>query len=59
MKIALVRKNYSPYGGAENYLKLAARGLKAKGHNVFIFSAGNWPDDVYAFCSVKTPNKPS
>lgn len=58
MKIALIRKNYSPYGGAENYLRLVAKGLKAKGHDVHIFSAGNWPKKSCYVHRVRTIKKP-
>jgi len=59
LKIALIRKNYSPYGGAENYLRLVAQGLKAKGHDVHIFSAGNWPEKSGYVHRVRTIKKPS
>jgi len=39
MKIALIRKNYTPYGGAENYLTIVAKRLEAQGKEVHIFSA--------------------
>lgn len=74
MKIALIRKNYNPYGGAENYLKLVAKGLKAKGNDVYIFTASNWPDDPFTplekkshpisltgftVCKIRSVGKPS
>ena len=59
MKIALIRKNYSSYGGAENYLRLVAKGLNAKGHDVHIFSASNWHDNAFSVHRIKTLNKPS
>ncbi len=59
MKIALIRKNYSSYGGAENYLRLVAQGLNAKGHDVHIFSASNWHDNAFPVHRIKTLNKPS
>jgi UDP-glucose:(heptosyl)LPS alpha-1,3-glucosyltransferase len=59
LRIALIRKNYSPYGGAENYLKLVAKGLKTKGHDVHIFSASNWPEESGYVHRVRTIKKPS
>lgn len=59
MRIALIRKNYNPYGGAENYLKLIAKELKTKGHDVFIYSAGNWPERSYQIHKVRAIKKPS
>ena len=58
MKIALIRKNYTQFGGAENYLKQIARKLTAKNHNVTIFSSGKWPDN-FSLRKVKTLRKPS
>lgn len=42
MKIALVRRKYSPFGGAERYLGDLAGHLVQAGHEVHIFSA-QWP----------------
>jgi UDP-glucose:(heptosyl)LPS alpha-1,3-glucosyltransferase len=58
MKIALVRKNYTPYGGAENYLKLVADGLASRGHEVQIFSSADWPEG-YSVTKVRSLRKPS
>lgn len=44
MKIAIVRKKYSPYGGAERYLHLLAGHLVRQGHEVHIF-ANQWSGD--------------
>lgn len=38
MKIAFVRKSYTPYGGAERYLAQLAERLSAQGHDVHIFA---------------------
>jgi UDP-glucose:(heptosyl)LPS alpha-1,3-glucosyltransferase len=59
LKIALVRKNYTHYGGAENYLKLMAQELTAKGHDVTIFSSSEWPPGPYTVRKIKSRNKPS
>lgn len=42
MKIAFIRKNYTPYGGAEKYLSLVSKVLEAQGSEVHIFSANKW-----------------
>lgn len=42
MKIAIIRKKYNPYGGAERYLNLLASNLVREGHDVHIF-ANKWP----------------
>ena len=42
MKIAIIRKKYNPFGGAERYLNLLASHLVREGHDVHIF-ANKWP----------------
>ncbi len=42
MKIALIRRRYSPHGGAEKYVDRLAQKLLSLGHEVHLFSAG-WP----------------
>jgi UDP-glucose:(heptosyl)LPS alpha-1,3-glucosyltransferase len=42
LKIAIVRKKYNPFGGAERYLHLLAGHLLKEGHEVHIF-ANRWP----------------
>jgi len=59
MKIALVRKNYTPYGGAENYLRLVAGKLAGLGHEIDIFSSTDRPDPDFKIRRVKTLRKPS
>lgn len=59
MKIALIRKNYTPYGGAENYLKQVAAGLSGKGHDIHILSAGDWADAAFHVHKIKTASSPS
>lgn len=44
MKIAIVRKRYNPFGGAERYLNLLAAHLHRQGHEVHIF-ANRWADN--------------
>jgi UDP-glucose:(heptosyl)LPS alpha-1,3-glucosyltransferase len=41
MKIAFVRKSYTPYGGAERYLARLIESLGERGHEIHIF-AHNW-----------------
>jgi UDP-glucose:(heptosyl)LPS alpha-1,3-glucosyltransferase len=60
LKIALIRKNYTPYGGAENYLKLIAERLKAKGHEIHVISSmDKWSEGVFTVQKVKSVSKPS
>lgn len=42
MKIAIVRKKYNPFGGAERYLNLLSAHLVREGHEVHVF-ANQWP----------------
>jgi UDP-glucose:(heptosyl)LPS alpha-1,3-glucosyltransferase len=42
MKIALIRRRYSPHGGAEKYVDRLAQKLQALGHEVHLFST-EWP----------------
>jgi len=59
LKIALVRKAYNPFGGAENYLRLVAQGLRTKGHEVHIFTRNKWSQDTFTIHEVKSIGKPS
>ena len=43
MKIGLVRRGYSPTGGAENYLCRLADALEASGHEPVLFASPDWP----------------
>ncbi len=38
MRIALIRRRYTPYGGAERYTAAVAEGLVARGHEVHLFA---------------------
>jgi UDP-glucose:(heptosyl)LPS alpha-1,3-glucosyltransferase len=42
MKIALIRRRYSPHGGAEKYVDRLAQKLLSLGHEVHLFST-EWP----------------
>ncbi len=41
VKLAFVKKNYAPFGGAENYLKTVIEQLLSSGHEVHVF-ANRW-----------------
>jgi UDP-glucose:(heptosyl)LPS alpha-1,3-glucosyltransferase len=43
MKIALVRRGYSPTGGAERYLLRLADALRTAGHDPILFTTPDWP----------------
>ncbi len=45
MKIGLVRRGFSPTGGAEAYLLRLARGLATAGHEPFLITSGRWPKE--------------
>lgn len=60
MKIALIRRSYTPYGGAERYMARLVTGLSAAGHEVHIL-ASSWEGPRSAditFHQVKTLRKP-
>ncbi|GBD96425.1 MAG TPA: glycosyltransferase family 1 protein [Nitrospirae bacterium] len=59
MKIALIRKNYTPYGGAENYLNLLAGNLAERGYDVHIFSAFNRSGKNLTVHKIRTIGSPS
>lgn len=44
MKVGLVRRGYSPVGGAEAYLKRLAHALSVQGHEVVLFGSPQWPE---------------
>src|SRR5256714_10217707 len=52
LNIALVRRGYSPSGGAEAYLKRLARGIVELGHEVQLITSENWPDNEWKFGSI-------
>ncbi len=47
MKIGLVRRGYSPTGGAERFLIRFAEGLRAQGHQAVLFSDCGWPSSAW------------
>src|SRR5437899_5541699 len=52
LRIALVRRGYSPSGGAEKYLKRLARGVAEAGHDIQLIATNEWPEDQWRFGSV-------
>ncbi len=52
LRIALVRRGYSPSGGAESYLKRLARGLTEAGHHAQLIATNEWPEDQWRFGSI-------
>ena len=53
LNIALVRRGYSPSGGAEAYLKRLAHGMAEAGHEVQLIATDEWPDEQWPFGSVR------
>jgi UDP-glucose:(heptosyl)LPS alpha-1,3-glucosyltransferase len=47
MKIGLVRRGYSPTGGAERFLHRFAEGLRGLGHEAVLFSDCAWPPSAW------------
>src|SRR5436305_844540 len=45
LRLALVRRGYSPTGGAEAYLKRLARGVIEGGHKVQLIATNDWQED--------------
>lgn len=54
MKIGLVRRGYSPSGGAERFLIRFAEGLRALGHQAILFTDCGWPDSAWDSSSFET-----
>jgi UDP-glucose:(heptosyl)LPS alpha-1,3-glucosyltransferase len=47
MNLALVRRGYSPSGGAERYLLRFADALRAAGHEAVLFGSSEWPEGAW------------
>src|SRR6184192_556398 len=47
LRLALVRRGYSPTGGAEAYLKRLARGVIEAGHEARLVATNEWPEDQW------------
>ena len=52
LKIAFVRRGYSPSGGAESYLKRLVQGVVDLGHEVQLVASDDWPTDEWSFGSI-------
>lgn len=52
IRIAFVRRGYSPSGGAEAYLKRLAAGIIAAGHEVTLITTNEWPEEQWPFGSI-------
>ena len=57
LKIGLVRRGYSPSGGAERYLLRFADALRAAGHEAMLFCSEEWPQDVWQGELVRVPGR--
>jgi UDP-glucose:(heptosyl)LPS alpha-1,3-glucosyltransferase len=53
LNIALVRRGYSPTGGAEAYLRRLADGIIKAGHDLQLVGTEEWPQDQWPFGSRK------
>ena len=53
IRIAFVRRGYSPSGGAEAYLKRLADGIVRAGHQVQLVTTNEWPENQWPFGSIK------
>jgi UDP-glucose:(heptosyl)LPS alpha-1,3-glucosyltransferase len=53
LRIAFVRRGYSPSGGAEAYLKRLARGVIEAGHEVQLIATNEWPADEWPFGPIR------
>ena len=49
LRIALVRRGYSPSGGAEVYLKRLSQGIVDLGHGAQLIASEDWPADEWQF----------
>jgi len=49
LKIAFVRRGYSPSGGAEAYLKRLGQGVAERGHEAQLIATNDWPDGEWPF----------
>lgn len=53
LRIAFVRRGYSPSGGAEAYLKRLADGIVKAGHEVQLVATNEWPEEQWRVGSIK------
>lgn len=52
LRIAFVRRGYSPSGGAEAYLKRLAQGIVDLGYEAQLVASADWPPDQWPFGSI-------
>ena len=52
LRIAFVRRGYSPSGGAEAYLKRFAGGVVEAGLDIELVTTNDWPDVAWSFGSI-------
>src|SRR4029077_2853822 len=52
LRIALVRRGYSPSGGAEAYLKRLAQGIIDLGHEAQLVANEEWPANEWQISSI-------
>jgi UDP-glucose:(heptosyl)LPS alpha-1,3-glucosyltransferase len=52
LRVAFVRRGYSPTGGAEAYLKRLARGVIETGHDAQLVATNDWPESDWPFGSI-------
>ena len=52
LNIALVRRGYSPSGGAEAYLRRLASGIVGLGHEVQLIATADWPENAWSLGSI-------
>ncbi len=52
LRVAFVRRGYSPTGGAEAYLKRLARGVIEAEHEVQLIATNEWPEDQWPFGTI-------
>jgi UDP-glucose:(heptosyl)LPS alpha-1,3-glucosyltransferase len=53
LTIGLVRRGYSPSGGAESYLKRLALGVVELGHEAHLFTTKGWPPNEWPFGQIR------
>src|SRR5213079_2418346 len=53
LKIAFVRRGYSPSGGAEAYLKRLAKGIVDLGHQAQLIATNDWPPNEWSFGTIR------
>ena len=59
MKIGLIRRGYSPTGGAEAYLRRFAEGIVASGHQCSLYTSRRWPREEWPHEMFQVPGADS